>query len=74
MKAVPQWRRVLRHAWSIRLAALAGVLSAAEAYFGYVDPNALPIPHGTFAVLASVTSGAALCARLFAQRHLSGDR
>lgn len=72
MSLVSNWRRVLRHAWSIRLALLAGALSAAEvAVLVFVDSP--PLPRGSFAVLAALVSFAAPIARLVAQRSVSGD-
>ncbi|MDR3473313.1 MAG: hypothetical protein P4M09_16765 [Devosia sp.] len=70
MQLIAEWRAVLRHAWSVRLMLLAGLLSAAEAALGFIDPYGLPIPHGLFAVLAGLTSGAAFVARLIAQEKL----
>ena len=65
----PQWRDILRRAWSVRLIVLAAVLSGAEVVvplFGDLIPR-LP-----FAVLNFVVVSAALVARIVAQRGLDG--
>jgi hypothetical protein len=72
MSLVSNWRRVLRYAWSIRLSALAGVLSAAEVVVQVFVDNP-PIPRLTFAVLAGLVSLAAAAARFVAQRTVSGS-
>lgn len=67
MKMIPEWREILRRAWSVRLMLLAGILSGAEValpYFAHV------LPAGSFAALSAITVGAALVARLVAQRGL----
>ncbi len=71
MSLVSNWRRVLRHAWSIRLSALAGLLNASEVVVQVFIDNP-PIPRLTFAVLAGLVSLAAAVARFVAQRTVSG--
>jgi hypothetical protein len=68
MRAVPEWRRVLKHAWSVRLLIVSGVLNALAAalMFG----NALPIPPIALFILTFVVNAAALAARFVAQRRL----
>lgn len=61
------WRLILRKAWSVRLAALAGVLSGAEVVLPLF---AHAIPQGLFAALSFVAVSAALVARIVAQRDL----
>jgi hypothetical protein len=61
----PDWGRVLRRAWSVRLMALAALLSGAEI--------ALPIlmvdlPRTLFAALTFLTVSAAFVARFIAQK------
>ena len=65
----PNWRDILRRAWSVRLIVLAAVLSGAEVVlplFGSV------IPRGPFAVANFAVVAAALVARIVAQRGLDG--
>jgi len=71
MSLVSNWRRVLRHAWSVRLSVLAGALSAAEVAVQVFIDNP-PIPRFTFAILAGLISLSAAIARFVAQRSVSG--
>jgi len=64
MKLAEDWQIILRKAWSIRLAALAGVLSGAEAIVPLFSDS---MPRGIFAVLSFVTVFGALVARIVAQ-------
>lgn len=65
---IHDWKDVLRRAWSIRLMILAGLLTAAEVVLPlFADA----MPRGLFAGLSAVTVGAALVARLLAQKDLS---
>lgn len=70
MKLLPNWREVLKRAWSVKLIVLAGLLSGAEVAMGYME---IDLPPGVLAALASAVSGAALVARFLAQRGLSED-
>ncbi|GGE18037.1 hypothetical protein GCM10011390_41520 [Aureimonas endophytica] len=70
MRLIPDWRRVLARAWSIRFNALAFLLSMAEVAISYLN-GYLPIPPGAFAALAGLISGAAFVARLVAQRGIT---
>lgn len=73
MKPIAEWRRVLRHAWSVRFIILAVALSGVEAALPFLD-GILPVSPGTFALLSFLATGAALAARFVAQpRTLPGD-
>lgn len=61
------WRRIVRRAWSFRFAALAGILSGAEVVVPLFSESA---PRGLFAVGAMLLSGAAMVARVVAQRNM----
>lgn len=65
----PQWRAILKRAWSIRLMAVAGALSGAEVVLPMFGDM---IPRGWFAVLNFVVVAAALIARIVAQEKLDG--
>lgn len=67
MQLDPQWRDILRKAWSVRLMLLAGVLSAAEAVVPFFSDV---IPREVFALLLAGLTFAALIARIVAQRGL----
>lgn len=72
MQLVANWRRVLRHAWSVHLnvgalvmAALAGIDTAWPLLGGF-----LPISPVVFAVLAGVFSMASILARALYQEKV----
>lgn len=67
MRPLPDWQRVIRKAWSIRLMVLAGLLTGCEAVLPlYQDA----IPRGTFAVLSMVAITGGMIARIVAQKDL----
>lgn len=66
MKAVQNWRWVLRKAWSVRLAVIAGLFSGAEIAMPFFESS---IPRGTFAALSGVVTMGAVVARVVAQDH-----
>ncbi|AMB48251.1 hypothetical protein [Methylobacterium sp. AMS5] len=66
------WRRILRHSWSVRLALLAALLSGAEVVLG-IFTNDPPIDRTTFAAISGLVTVAAAVARLFAQSKLGDD-
>lgn len=66
------WRRVLRHAWSVRLMILAALLSGAEVAISVVTAfEIIPpfLPAGLFAALAGLVTVAAFVARVLAQKE-----
>ncbi len=65
MRLVPDWKRVARNAWSIRLIILACVLSAVEAAIPYLSGL---IPPVWFSALDVVVTGMAALARILAQQ------
>lgn len=67
MRLLPEWRRLLRKAWSVRLALIAGVLSGVEVVLPFF---ADAVPRGMFALLSFVAVCGALVARLVAQKDL----
>lgn len=66
------WRRVLKHAWSIRLGILAGILSGAEIALPLIQ-DILPVSRGVFAGLSFLATAGALISRVVMQQTLSGD-
>lgn len=70
---IPEWRLVLKRAWSIRLIAAAGALSGLEVALPFVEPF-VAIPPGMFAALAAATTAAAFVARVLAQPGIGGCR
>lgn len=70
MTLLPNWRAVLRKAWSVRWIIAAALLSGLEVALPLVSSQleaAKVIPHGAFAALAAFTSAGALVARMMAQ-------
>lgn len=62
------WRKIIVKAWSIRLIALAFILTVIEVIFAvYGAPSFIPL--GTFAVLSGLTTAGAFAARLLAQKE-----
>ncbi|MBB4005791.1 DUF7940 domain-containing protein [Allorhizobium taibaishanense] len=70
MDLLPEWRRLLKHAWSIRLNILAGFFAGMEIALPIID-QWVSIPRGLFAALSGLTTMASTIARLVAQRSLS---
>ena len=65
---LPDWRTVLRRAWSLRLILLAGLLTGCEAVLSAMGTEWLPVPVWARMVILFVVLGAAFVARLIAQR------
>lgn len=73
MRLASDWRRIMRKAWSIRLIAMAGILSGMEIVMPMLD-GIITVPRGIFAALCGIVTCAALVMRLIAQRSMSdGD-
>lgn len=64
-KLLPDWRNLLRRAWSIRLMALAFLFTATEVMLPFFSDA---IPPRVFAVLSGVAVAGAFVARLMAQQ------
>lgn len=71
MELVKDAKRVLLHAWSIRLALLSAFFSAAEVALPYFAPF---MPEHSMAILAIVTSSGAAIARIIAQPKTIGGQ
>lgn len=70
MKLIDNAKKVLRHAWSVRLGILAAVLSGAEVIVPlFVDA----MPRALFAILSFLTVVAAVLARFVAQPRMHGE-
>ena len=67
MRLIDDWHIVLRKAWSVRLIALAAVLSGVEVLLPVYETS---IPTGVFAMLSGVITSAALVARIVAQKDI----
>lgn len=71
MNLIPEWRKVLRKAWSVRLALLAAALGGVEIALPLFS-DAVP-RHVFLGLSVLVTMGAAV-ARIVAQPKMWGDR
>ena len=69
-KVIPNWKKTLRYAWSVRFAIMAGFFSAGEVVIAYF-PDALP--RGAMAGLAGICSMGALVSRFIMQRSLKNE-
>lgn len=70
MHLVSDWRRILRHAWSVRLMALSILLSGAASILNLVPD--LPVPFWAKVasiLLASLSNVGALVARVLPQKE-----
>lgn len=64
------WKSILRKAWSVRFMIAASLLSGLEVALPFMKEALEPldvVKPGTFAVLAALTSAAAMVARVLAQ-------
>lgn len=69
MKPIDDARKVLRHAWSVRLGIVAAVLSGAEVIVPLFSDA---MPRALFALLSFFTVMAAVLARFVAQPRMHG--
>lgn len=74
---VPDWKAILRHAWSVRLMIVAALLSGLEVALPLLQ-SFLPIRPGIFALLSGLVVAGAFVARIVAQKRIRtldiGDR
>lgn len=68
-KLAPEWKRILRQAWSIRFIALAALFSGLEIGLPFME-GLLPIPQGVFAALIMFCVIAAFVTRIIAQSNM----
>lgn len=68
MKLAENWTLILKHAWSMRLMLLAGLLTAAETILpAYFDG----LPRDAYNLLTATLIGAGMVARLVAQSSVT---
>ena len=70
---LPDWRRLIRRAWSLRLILLAGLLTGCEAVLSAIGTEWLPVPVWARMVILFGVLGAAFVARLLAQKDDDGQ-
>lgn len=69
MKLVPEWRHIIKRAWSIRLMLIAALLDGFNAcWFAFGDT----VPHGYFLAVGMLASMAAVVARVVHQPRMRG--
>lgn len=66
LKPVDNWRWVLRKAWSVRLAVVAGLFSALEVVMPLFESS---MPRGWFALASGLATMGAIIARFVIQDH-----
>lgn len=74
MTLLPDWKDIIKKAWSVRLLILAGVLSGIEVALQILEPTAAEaMPKGVFAALSGLVTAGALLARVIAQNGVEND-
>ncbi|RBO54076.1 hypothetical protein DSD19_06340 [Rhodovulum sp. BSW8] len=73
MKLVPNWRAVLRRAWSVWILAAMVILSGLEAAASLVSADMLGLSPEVYASAVGLLSAAAMLARVIAQTGLGED-
>ena len=72
IQIVADWRRVLRHAWSIRFLALSILFGGLEVGFAALSSNP-PIPAGVFAALSFLTTVLSGVFKFISQKEFRTD-
>ena len=72
MKLHPDWKKIAKRSWNMRIVVLATLLSGAEALMPFL-PALLDVPLEVMAYGTPILLMAALVARLVAQKNLSGE-
>lgn len=65
---IPEWRLVLRKAWSLRLMLIAGLLTGCEAVINVVGADFIPVPKWARMLIILAVIGGAFVTRLIAQK------
>jgi hypothetical protein len=68
MKLKPNWKEVVRKAWSVRFMVIAGILSGCEVALPLIGDA---FPKNIFALLSFLFVSAAFVARLIAQKDVT---
>lgn len=72
MKFLENWREILLSAWSVRLMALAAILSGASVALDMISPEMIGVDPGIFAGFAAAVNAIALFSRMVQQKKLTG--
>jgi len=74
MTLLPDWKQVIRKAWSVKFMVLAALLSGCEAVVSILQPTIVEsLPPGVFASLAGLITAVALVARVLAQNEATAE-
>ena len=73
LRLLPDWKRILRKAWSIRLIGIAALLTGAEAVLSAFGTDWIPVPVWGRMLLIFVVMMAAFGFRLVAQSSMQED-
>lgn len=73
MKLLPDWKWVVRKAWSVRLMVLAAILTGCEAVVTVTGVEWIPLPAWARLALVFVVISGAFIARLVVQREDDDD-
>lgn len=71
MKLHPDWRRILKKAWSVKFNIASTIFGAVEVFIQFVDPTIMP--GAVFLKLAVLTSIGGNVSRFLAQKEFNGD-
>lgn len=67
MNLAPDWKKILRKAWSVKLVVISALFTAAEVVVPLFYDQ---LPRNMFALLSGVTAAGALIARVIMQKDL----
>jgi hypothetical protein len=70
MRLLPDWKQILKKAWSVRFLVLAGVFSTAEVVLPLFVQD---MPRGIFVALTSISILGSLFSRVIVQKGLRND-
>ena len=70
-KLVPEWKRGLRYAYSIRLMVVAAIFSGLEMAWPFME-GIVPVSQGVFAGMSFFFTGTAFISRFYVQPTVSG--
>ena len=74
IQLIPNWDKVLKRAWSLKLIAIAGLFSGIEAALAILPPEwTIWMPAGFWPALTMAVTAAAFGARLVAQDSLKNE-
>lgn len=70
MSLHPDWKLIIKKAWSFRLIAIAALLSGLETVLPMFEAS---FPKGIFSAASGVVTAVALLARVVAQKDMNGQ-